>query len=128
MIKPSELRIGNIVSSILHKGLETEICGLSGSGVWLGANPMCCYKPEEIEPIPLTEEWLLKAGFEYDEEATEWNDEKCFSKGNISISVSGWLYNGIFTQKSDFIHQLQNIYYALKSEELTFSLLEDKEA
>jgi len=66
---------------------------------------------DAYEPIPLTEEWLLKFGFE--------------KHLNIFINKQGWcIYfeNGILRWQSvilEHVHQLQNLYFALTGEELT---------
>jgi len=72
---------------------------------------------EELEPIPLTEEWLERFGF-------EWDGEMWFHKAEdwIMIDLSdnmvrlwdGWLYREI-----KYVHTLQNLYHALTGEELT---------
>lgn len=81
---------------------------------------------EFYEPIPLTEEILLKCGFEKYSEGN-------FVLGNFILSylttdenfefeykVSGidsWLLKDI-----KYLHQLQNLYFALTNEELTVNL------
>jgi hypothetical protein len=69
-----------------------------------------------IEPIPLTEEWLVKFGFERSEESLCW-------------SLDGFLFEyldnkifPIFNRREyclKHVHQLQNLYKALTGEELT---------
>jgi hypothetical protein len=73
---------------------------------------------ELIKPIPLTEEWLLRFGFEsYDVEykyASRWL--------NIEKSENGYvkLADDYFIDSFEFkhVHQLQNLYFALSNEEL----------
>ncbi len=73
---------------------------------------------ELIKPIPLTEKWLLKFGFEsYDVEykyASRWL--------NIEKSENGYvkLADDYFIDSFEFkhVHQLQNLYFALSNEEL----------
>ena len=77
---------------------------------------------DELKPIPLTEEWLVRFGFvyckNYDEyrykEKTNWfgifkseNDDWLFEKPNMSSVVL------------TSVHQLQNLYFSLTNEELT---------
>lgn len=67
----------------------------------------------ECEPIPLTEEWLLKFGFE--PLGSSRFDFKIFTY---------YLYDGSFYNQSSrlstikYVHQLQNLYFALTGEEL----------
>ena len=80
---------------------------------------------DRIKPIPLTEEWLLKFGFERD------------GKYDFELKVNGIYFRGmcddrqpINTSISIFnlpdcaikvkqVHQLQNLYFALTGQELT---------
>lgn len=77
---------------------------------------------KEIEPIPLTEEWLLKFGFEkiksdYEEAESYdfYNENLYFNMANQSIKING-IYAISFIP--EHVHQLQNLYYALTNEEL----------
>lgn len=77
------------------------------------------------KPIPLTEEWLLKFGFEKE------YDKFMFSKDKLTILIrehdtfnpNGRVYWNSWTIKEcqpEYVHQLQNLYFALTGEELTF--------
>lgn len=71
-------------------------------------------------PIPLTEEWLLKFGFEKLEGR---DDTFFFQLNNVQITdynVSGYDYDS-FNIKH--VHQLQNLYSALTNEELKITKL-----
>ncbi|HXU28814.1 MAG TPA: hypothetical protein VN698_16410 [Bacteroidia bacterium] len=114
MIPPTELRIGNLV---YEEGDQlTEI--ING---WQMDEGM------ELFPVPLTEEILLKCGFE----KLGIEDDDIFYRilikfpwgghvilhcnfGDPNEEFSLWSYPYI---KS--LHQLQNLYFALKGEELT---------
>jgi hypothetical protein len=69
-----------------------------------------------IEPIPLTEEWLLRFGFKK-------NRAGCSMKG-LKITFDSdekifWVdYNFTGTCELRYVHQLQNIYFALTGNEL----------
>ncbi len=117
-MEASELRIGNIVET------SGMIVNIEGSGIEDFANGCL-----NLQPIPLTEEWLLKLGFNKD-----------YKKGYIGIDVHNsdfvltepfvigeWqsYYTFQFTAgnipkftKLEFLHQLQNLYFALTGEEL----------
>jgi len=69
--------------------------------------------------IPLTEEWLIKMGFE--------NDNITFSRGSVWLAPTSTgrydvflagLYNGSQTTL-EYVHDLQNLYFALLGTELT---------
>ena len=75
----------------------------------------------DVEPIPLTEEWLLKLGFK----KTEWDNFNSYRLmiGNNDYTIV--LYSDgncevgdIITCKIEYVHQLQNLYFALTGEEL----------
>jgi len=76
---------------------------------------------EEAEPIPLTEEWLLKFGFY----RGFGGEPKVEINKNISLSYNeGEIFIGddIVLNHIKYIHQLQNLYFTLTGKELTFSL------
>ncbi len=74
----------------------------------------------DLEPIPLTEEWLVKFGFEH---VGYWYSKDWFMNGlNISIkhqsaTIGDREENVIEYPKH--VHSLQNLYFALTGEELT---------
>lgn len=141
-MKANELRIGNFVQAIFHdKNSEIKnfynvckICNISEQGI--SANRVF---PDDstsytgsFEPIPLTEEWLLKFGFEnhiINEHTIYQNNWK---KGFLTIL---WRKYGTYYDFStgrfiigsiSFVHQLQNLYFALTGEELTIDKEETK--
>lgn len=63
-----------------------------------------------FEPIPLTEEWLLKFGFR--------ESNKYLVKYRLGLKKRGdnYFYDNISIQ---YVHSLQNLYFALTDEELT---------
>ena len=89
---------------------------------------------DRLKPIPLTEEWLLKAGFMYKNyHPTTIGSTNIFGSG---LYISQMINNGfslVFqTDKKSFyfefsdryikyVHELQNIYFALTGVELVFS-------
>lgn len=71
-----------------------------------------------FNPIPLTEEWLIKFGFEQSKVILHIR----YSKKNISL-ITRTDSNVIYFQdlKITSVHQLQNLYFALCGEELTIT-------
>lgn len=111
-IKPTELRIGN---KVLIDGVENIIRGGAIAAIETG------YFKQKLEPIPLTEKWLLKFGFDgltYDDELIN----------GVKISFEerhdGWAYqlglepDWLPAIGIDYVHQLQNLYFALTGKEL----------
>ena len=92
---------------------------------------------DNFEPIPLTEEWLLKAGFNYKNyHPTTIGSTNVFGSG---LYISQMISNGfslVFqTDKKSFyfefsdryikyVHELQNLYFSLTGSELVFSSTE----
>lgn len=81
----------------------------------------CVEFEDWFEPIPLTEEWLIKFG---------WTEEpnsqfiKFWSKSGVTITHRHDLTPSVFTfmeftNKIQYVHQLESLYYALTGEELT---------
>ena len=73
-------------------------------------------------PIPLTEDWLLKFGFEKVKNVNE-NTYPDFRKRSVELltNVNEFYVlnrNEGFTD-IHYVHQLQNLYFALTGEELT---------
>jgi hypothetical protein len=128
MINKNELRLGNWVK--WPKDPEPNEVPWQ-VGHWLGTFEGNYPFPE---PIPLTEEWLLKLGFEKGETfdyGISLKHVPMFSKNNIFILLSEnvysyfvRIYDGGTSEDNDkvaeihFVHQLQNLYFALTGEEL----------
>lgn len=73
-----------------------------------------------MKPIPLTEEWLFKFG--YKKVNTLYDTTEVFEK-KLSYTIyfrSGVLSFSFSTQEIKYVHQLQNLYFALTNEELKF--------
>lgn len=115
MIQANELRIGNLIYydnrvfeiDTLAKEIPTLNTIEFGIGVvnW-----------NDLKPIPITEEWLLKLGFR--------ESESNLRKGNIIIRFGEndrliiTLIDQIVLPKIQYIHQLQNLYFAIYQNEL----------
>lgn len=67
-------------------------------------------------PIPLTEEWLVKFGFEKDSFGCLYFGYFYYRK---SLFYSSGEFSNIGLPNIQYVHQLQNIYFALTGEELT---------
>lgn len=108
-IKPQELRIGNIVRL---KSKNKDYVIDSGYEIDTGTDS------DDFEPTELTEDWLLKFGYDRNK------NEYCISghdRFNVFQSVKG-PYIFCDDEKSiryvKYVHELQNIFFALTGEEL----------
>lgn len=70
-----------------------------------------------INPIPLTDEWLLNFGFDKNDHYA------CYSKivksGEFVLDENFVLCDIQLNVKLEYVHQLQNLYFSLTGEELT---------
>lgn len=129
MIQPQELRIGNNVNTELGIaeviGIYEDVVDVKGVSVIDNSSENKisistrsfdgCVEYEKIQPIPLTEEIILKFGFE--KKGDFW-----FVKSGIKIENrnNGFSYFRYLNEiKILSVHQLQNLYFALTGEELT---------
>lgn len=136
-----ELRIGNLVyrEAMFDGGVIETITGYD---LWHSEKlDEVNHKVEweSLKPIPLTEEWLLKFGFEKVSNSPAPNFS--YQRSNVKVVdfeykatgdyFRGWLVptygekdfcmNGNFAEIK-FVHQLQNLYCALTNTELTINL------
>ena len=108
-VRANELRIGNWVETF--------------EGVIQIQNGWEIDEGNECQPIPLTEEWLLKFGFEY----SDLNGDSGLWK-IPPFQIYGKYNQFIYDYRLDvnYVHQLQNLYFALTGEELTIKKIDNK--
>lgn len=144
-MKAEELRVGNIV--FVDK--NEELCGTPMVIKGISCNEMygkhyamiykhgsdrlsCTYYPmiHTVRPIPLTEEILLRCGFVNKGYGslgyvfarslscciTKSGDYFAFRVNTISVA-------NVFIREIKYLHELQNLYYAITGEELKINLL-----
>lgn len=112
-----ELRIGNYV--LLDDEKLVKVIWVKYDSVCIieigKEYPHAIVNISRISGIPLTEKILLKFGFLY--------DDNFYHLNNIWISnfyENYFSLDGFDETKIEYIHQLQNLYFPLKGEELTF--------
>ena len=110
-MKAEELRIGNYISDIhASKTFYEAVKKISDDRVFYGNFHS---HPKDLKPIPITEEWLLKFGFEY--------VNHTFRKHKFCVNLKeNELYILTETHRVyiEYVHQLQNLYFALTNQEL----------
>lgn len=85
------------------------------------------YRFEDLTPIPLTEEWLIKFGFK--EKIPGWFSYESFTIPFKSIVINLKLKSTCIASETDsismknieFVHELQNTFFALTGEELIYA-------
>ena len=120
----AELRIGNWVNI---NGWDCDVAEISTNQIHI-SNGIEPYLLEyEVEPIPLTKEWLVRFGFEphsgiyfrtlnYSAYIAIGNDGSCGLYNSLSDYNRGNSFNQM--KQIDYVHQLQNLYFALTGQEL----------
>jgi hypothetical protein len=116
-MEASELRIGSNYKLRKTTSIDENIITLSFQDIKVNGGNIC----NLIEPIPLTEEWLLKLGFD---RGSDIMGECYFINEKIEFVIyieDEWLcyYTGSLMLEIETVHQLQNLYFALTGEELT---------
>lgn len=118
-MKANELRLGNWVNYRSTMGTVFPI------QVAVGTIEEAFERPDSgmIKPIPITEEVLLKCGFEQD--LIGWRSQRNPFFVLKSLSDSGFLLGrlsiGLVKIRIAHLHQLQNLYYALTGQELIYT-------
>lgn len=117
-MEASELRIGNWVNGI---GGPCLVRGTTKGGIWLMTKVS---ETDEfaVSPIPLTEEWLLKFGFEPYENIGNrrlYHIETFIVESSIPAAPVYYTSSRELICFIEYVHQLQNLYFALTGEELT---------
>ena len=123
MIQANELRIGNFVKfNAFPLNVRMQIDEIDFEDILGGYFT-------DIDPIPLTEEWLIKFGFkQYNDFGVKFNtfdlmplcgfaydtDTKQVIIQEKRNSMSHWI-----ERKIEYVHELQNLYFALRGQELT---------
>ena len=124
MIKANEFRIGNLLRDEISK-TELKVIGLTEENIStyvIDRDKFPLKNGWGIEPIPLTEECLLKFGFKQSiqHQAHYLNGfdfviDICTDYSRVIKYKRG----GEVMTRIQHVHQLQNLYFALTGEELT---------
>lgn len=130
MIDIKELRIGNLVKSF-RKNILVEGIGKKGIN-YSFMDEEYEYEEDELYPILITEELLLKLGFikeedsiSHDFEFKKWIDGYPITVSDLSntkdrdyyVHIDSRCYSTILGADIQYLHQLQNaIYFATKNE------------
>ena len=125
MIQPQELRIDNLISDIngnlcLVKTIREDLIIAKHYGVGY-----CLGDKEQFNKVELTEEWLLRFGFEkaplvdkYLKGYFTYDSKLKYFTYFTDIEDGGYENIIIQKEKLKYVHQLQNLYFALTGEEL----------
>jgi hypothetical protein len=112
----TELRLGNLFIE-KYSNEQIEVIELKKDEIMFSGD----FKGKwQAEPIPLTEEWLIKFGFKNSGMGFYRKIESCMELINISDLYFRFYYKGKSVQADmNHVHQLQNLFHALTQKELT---------
>lgn len=116
----NELRIGNLVHNS-HGDIHAIGCNCFHRF----RDPSMDGNHSGFKPIPLTEEILLKCGFEYQKDNNSYQLDS-----DLGFTIWGRVYSGFnvyvhdveFGETINSLHQLQNLYFSLTQKELEVHL------
>ena len=130
----ADLRVGNLVDiggthTIIESINNSLLCIKSDNneyedyyGYWVSTDLCEGEKIQDIKPIPLTEEWLLRFGFEFDIFYQKHTNGKICIYWCNKICLFSWCKSHrediLRYEYPEYVHQLQNLYFALTGEEL----------
>lgn len=119
-----ELRIGNYVTSeqaneyyeiLTIVELDCELIIAEDEGG-------ICFRNKDIKPIIITDKWLFKLGFNKINHIHGYDfftlHNSKINKCNIDIYDKNTKYMGYSVLHCEYVHQLQNLYFALTGKEL----------
>jgi hypothetical protein len=102
-----EIRIGNLIN---RNGL---IVTVDEQTFW-----DMIHNTEQYEPVKITEDWLLKFGFEkYEFDNVQYPQYRW--KNRLIVVRHGCFVDYGTSVQLKYVHKLQNLYFALTGEELT---------
>lgn len=126
-MEAKELRIGNLLS---FEGKEMRVSSIHSDNTIRFKVPnggsIGCFSlnHSDIEPIPLTEDWLIKFGWGKDEYDCTYIDNTSLKQSVLYYDVKNKMF--LMESNSDtiefnhihYLHQFQNLIFALTGEEL----------
>ena len=124
-LSAKDLRIGNLIYNIKNEFDKRQII-VSGITSTMIACKQIVTEHKFFEPIPLTEEWLLKAGFVFKNGGVGWDtyilkDLVLTLVPTNNGKVICYCYNTSKYKPIKSVHDFQNLFFSLTGEELVFS-------
>ncbi|MCE4064347.1 hypothetical protein LXM63_04520 [Chryseobacterium gleum] len=116
-MEAKDLRIGNFANhselgivEVIAVGKEYIHCIFNGETFYENIG--------RFSEIPLTNEWLINLGYDTDCDISE-NPMHFRKDGHIIWKPSSIFYDDLYRIELKYVHQLQNLFFALKGKELT---------
>lgn len=113
-MKVEDLRIDNYVNYQIGTSMfQGQVTTITKTRIVVGG---VTYKFMSVQPIPLTEEWLIKFGYMFNNcyYLKDDSDIEFFkSNGKLFCEFYGNWFSNI-----EYVHDLQNLHFAIYKEEL----------
>ncbi len=114
-MRANELRIGNIIR-FSEDGTIFTVDSIEQQGLSVqNEKEIAWINLDEFEPIPITADWLFRFRFVYYPHLSEFHGKNMIFHN--WIKDRGYISWG--STQIKYVHQLQNLYFALTGEELT---------
>lgn len=133
MIKENDLRLNNLVMVNYKTDLLSKVTCIKDGliNVVFDRQPdlvnslVCCQ--DDLIPIPVTEKILLSCGFKKRKSCFGfWIYEiifqnTVFSVEEVDLGLCYFYVGSTYISQTRYVHELQNLYFAITGEELVFS-------
>lgn len=114
MINPKELRLGSFINEIGTDDKTRYLIRIN-----LPMLQAAIEHPDVFEPIPLTAETLEMCGFGVVKDTTLWAKQNFYLRKYLMPDNHFYFsYKDYKSTTIQYLHQLQNLYFALTGEEL----------
>ena len=121
-----------VVMEVISIGTTKPINGLSdtdyGVSVNVLGNTRRITEPEYsqfiryVKPIEITEEWLIDFGFNLVVKEGNQGEFRVYQLNEITYNTNhGWWWKHYLIVQPKYVHQLQNLYFAITGQELTIN-------
>lgn len=131
-MKPQDLRIGNYINALddYDQAIASQVIALSSGDADIDeyGNRILFYTlngeyaPDQckIEGVKITEEWLVKFNFDLGWIIEHNTESFCLIQQGVNYYYSADMHHHT-SRPIEYIHQLQNLYFALTGKELSIS-------
>lgn len=113
-MEAKELRLGNFVKLIYGDKPFNVVRAIDNDYISIDEITVDFTTEDEIEPIEITKEWLLKFGFVQRNNRYVFKHFLTFYLKNFAIQIGT---SSVFV-KIKYVHELQNLHFALTKKEL----------
>ena len=123
-MKQNEIRVGNWLNDPRPFNEDTKKFFKMTDNGYFKVTARDIQFAEEYKPIPLTEEILLKCRFKKDTKGVLVLNKNIYSLilwgGEVSVYLK--IDESVLSIEINYLHQLQNLYFALTGQELEINL------